>query len=77
MAFFRVSEKLSRQNIETGNSYFFRHALDHTIKIYWLFDVPRLLKCTRNHILKHKKVQYAGETARFIYYERLYNLEKK
>ncbi|KZR99779.1 Uncharacterized protein APZ42_004226, partial [Daphnia magna] len=63
--------------VESEHAFFIRHPMEPSVKIYWLFDAPHLLKCTRNHILKHKEVQYAGETARFIYYKRMYDLEKK
>jgi hypothetical protein len=35
----------------------FPHPMDQNIKIYWLIDVPHLLKCTRNQIFNHKRVQ--------------------
>jgi hypothetical protein len=52
-----ISGKISRDKVKKDNSYFILHPLDTNIKIYWLTDVPHLLKCTRNHILKHGNVQ--------------------
>lgn len=33
------------------------HPYDDKVQIHFLVDVPHLLKCTRNHMLKHKVVQ--------------------
>jgi hypothetical protein len=54
---FRVHGNFSRAKVESELDFFIRHPMDPSIKIYWLFDAPNLLKCTRNHILKHKEVQ--------------------
>ncbi|KZR96174.1 Cell division protein ftsj [Daphnia magna] len=34
------------------------HPLDDSVRIHCLIDVPHLLKCTQNHMIKHKKVQF-------------------
>jgi hypothetical protein len=57
MRLFRVHGNFSRAKVESEHAFFIRHPMDPSIKIYWLFDAPHLLKCTRNHILKHKEVQ--------------------
>lgn len=57
MSLFDICGTVSRKNDEKNNSYFIPHPINPSIKIYWLFDAPHLLKCTRNHILKHKEVQ--------------------
>ena len=35
----------------------FTHPMDDSIQIFWLIDVPHLLKCTRNQLFTHIKVQ--------------------
>ena len=57
MSLFGICGRVSKKTVEKNNSYLITHPLDPKIKIYWLFDTPHLLKCTRNHILKHKVVQ--------------------
>ena len=52
-----ICGKVSRDKVKKDKSYFNLHPLDTKIKIYWLTDVPHLLKCTRNNILKHGDVQ--------------------
>ena len=49
---FGVSGKLN------GGKHFMLHPADERIKtrIYFLFDPPHLLKCTKNHLTNHKKV---------------------
>ena len=56
--YLELAVKLNTRNkVECESSYFFLHPLNESIKIYWLFDAPHMLKCARNHILKHKEVQ--------------------
>ena len=57
MSMFGICGKQSRSKVEKDESFYLYHPIDPSIKIYWLFDAPHLLKCTRNHILKHKEVQ--------------------
>jgi hypothetical protein len=57
MTLFGIHGKKSREKVEKNNSYFMKHPMDPSIKIYCLFDAPHLLKCTRNQILTHKEVQ--------------------
>ena len=57
MKLFGVCGEMSRKTVEDGNSFFFRNPLQRDIKIYWIFDPPHLLKCTRNHVKKHTNVQ--------------------
>lgn len=45
------------ESSEKCESFSFLHPLDERIKIYWLTDVPHLLKCMRNHVLNHVCVQ--------------------
>lgn len=40
-----------------GAKNYFLHPLDEEIKIYAFIDVPHLIKCTRNHLYKHKIAQ--------------------
>ncbi|KZS08275.1 Cell division ftsJ-like protein [Daphnia magna] len=72
-----ISGKESTDKVKKDNSYFMIHPLDPSVKIYWLTDVPHLLKCTRSNILQHAEVQCAAGTARFEYYRSLYELERK
>ena len=39
-----------------GGKHFIFHPLDGKIKIYFLFDPPHLLKCTKNHLTNHRKI---------------------
>jgi hypothetical protein len=41
---------------EHGKNYI-TNPLNHSIKIYFLVDVPHLMKCVRNHMKKHHTVQ--------------------
>lgn len=36
---------------------YFIHPMDPKIKIWCFFDVPHLLKCVRNHLLKYRRCQ--------------------
>lgn len=66
MTLFGIAGKVSREKVETDNSYFIKHPMDSKVKIYWLCDVPHLLKCTRNQILTHKVVQVKNVIAKFL-----------
>lgn len=44
---------------------YFIHPMDPKIKIWCLFDVPHLLKCVRNHLMKHRRCQVRTETIQF------------
>nr|CAH0105489.1 unnamed protein product [Daphnia galeata] len=65
MRLFQIHGNFSRAKVESENAFYIRHPMAPSVKIYWLFDAPHLLKFTRNQILKDKEVQ------------RMYNLEKK
>lgn len=66
MSLFKIAGKVSREKVERDNSYYTIHPMDSKVKIYWLFDVPHLLKCTRNKILTHKVVQARNVVTKFL-----------
>jgi hypothetical protein len=72
MTLFGIHGKKSREKVKKDNSYFMKHPMDPSIKIYWLFDAPHLLKCTRYQILTHKEVQ--GNTSNVKRVQKLQNL---
>lgn len=57
MRLFQIHGNFSRAKVESENAFYIRHPMARSVKIYWLFDAPHLLKCRRNQILKHKEVQ--------------------
>ncbi|KAI9563207.1 hypothetical protein GHT06_010665 [Daphnia sinensis] len=66
-----------------GGQHYMYHPLDSTSKLFFLFDVPHLLKTTKNNLLKHGKVMiclhregHASSTVHFKNYEAIYLHEK-
>jgi len=49
--------KATKTRKEAPCQHFFLHPLDEQIKIYFFVDVPHLIKCVRNNIFIHKRVQ--------------------
>ncbi len=41
---------------KVGETTSIAHPMDDTLVVYFLVDVPHLLKCTRNHLYNHKAV---------------------
>ena len=55
MALFKVKGTQTKSGAPC--KHFFLHPLDEAIKIYIFIDVPHLLKCVRNQVFTHERVQ--------------------
>lgn len=51
---------------EEGSKTFITHPMDDNLQVYFLVDVPHLIKCTRNHMLNHKQVQVSILLQRYL-----------
>ena len=68
--------KSKRTKTKTGAPFkhFFLHPLDEAIKIYFFIDVPHLLKCVRNQVFTHTRVQIYELLQKIIEYTLLISL---
>lgn len=70
MDIFGVSGESSSDKCETIS---FTHPMDPNIAIYWMIDVPHLLKCTRNQLFRHLRVQVHFKNNSFEKFNNLHN----
>lgn len=69
----KAISELCAENTVNSTSYTF---VVNNIEIVTIFDVPHLLKCTRNALLRCKIIFRPNKTAKFQYIQEVFNLDQ-
>lgn len=69
----KAISELCAENTVNSTSYTF---VVNNIEIVTIFDIPHLLKCTRNALLRCKIIFRPNKTAKFQYIQEVFNLDQ-